>query len=95
MHYGQIIDDAKELTQGLMGELLWIRGTQSAYSPWQVWAELCIREIKNALRPTLSKSNAPKRLWDYSTVYQCELRNLIARLHFKLHHRTPYEIVTG
>jgi hypothetical protein len=57
-------DDAKELTQGCMGELLckfWIKGTQSEpYSPWQVRAELCIREIKKAVHHTLSKTNAPK-----------------------------------
>jgi hypothetical protein len=45
-------DDAKELTQGKMGELLckfWIKGIQSEpYSPWQVRAVLCIREIKKA-----------------------------------------------
>jgi hypothetical protein len=39
-------DDAKESTEGKMGELLqkfWLKGTQSEpYSPWQVQAELCI-----------------------------------------------------
>jgi hypothetical protein len=82
-----------------MGELLrkfWIRGSQSEpYSPWQVRAELCIREIKKAVRHTLTKTGAPKRLWDYCTVYQCEIRNLIAHPHFKLQGRTPYEIVVG
>jgi hypothetical protein len=81
-------DDAKELTQGKMGELLrkfWIKGTQSEpYSPWQVQAELCIREIKKAVQHTLSKTNALKRLWDFCTIYQCELRNLITHPHFKL-----------
>jgi hypothetical protein len=46
-------DDAKELSEGCMGELLckfWIRGSQSEpYSPWQVRAELCIREVKKAV----------------------------------------------
>jgi hypothetical protein len=92
-------DDAKELTQGRMGELLrkfWIRGSQSEpYSPWQVRAELCIREVKKAVRHAMAKTKAPKRLWDYCTIYQCELRNLIAHPHFKLQGRTPYEIITG
>ena len=92
-------DDAKELTQGRMSDLLrkfWIRGSQSEpYSPWQVRAELCIREIKKAVKHTLTKTNAPRRLWDYCTIYQCELRNLIAHPHFKLQGRTPYEIVVG
>jgi hypothetical protein len=42
-------DDAKELTQGHMGELLrkfWLKGTQSEpYSPWQVRTELCIKPM--------------------------------------------------
>jgi hypothetical protein len=46
-------DDAKELTQGKMADIarqFWIRTTQSEpYSPWQVRAELCIREIKKAV----------------------------------------------
>jgi hypothetical protein len=92
-------DDAKELTQGRMGELLrkfWIRSMQSEpYSPWQVRAELCIREVKKAVRHTLSKTGSPKRLWDCCTIYQCELRNLIAHPHFKLQGRTPYEIIVG
>ncbi len=62
-------DDAKELTQGRMGELLrkfWIRGSQSEpYSPWQVRAELCIREVKKAVRHAMAKTKAPKHLWDY------------------------------
>lgn len=50
-------DDAKELTGGRMSELLrkfWIKSSQSEpYSPWQVRAELCIREIKKARRHAL------------------------------------------
>ena len=34
-------------------------------------------------------------MWDYCTIYQCELQYLIAHPHFKLHGRTPYEVVTG
>jgi hypothetical protein len=91
-------DDAKELTQGQMGELLhkfWIKGSQSEpYSPWQVRAELCIRAIKKAVRHTLAKTRAPRCLWDYCMTYQCELCNLIAHPHIKLQGCTPYEIVT-
>jgi hypothetical protein len=92
-------DHAPELFQGRMKELLrkfWIKGSQSEpYSPWQVRAELCIREIKAAVRHTMTKTGAPKWLWDYCTRYQCELRNLIAHPHFRLHGRTPYEYVVG
>jgi hypothetical protein len=59
-------DDAKELFQGRMKELLqkfWIKGSQSEpYSPWQVRAKLCIREIKAAVRHAFNKTGAPKRL---------------------------------
>jgi hypothetical protein len=78
-------DDAPELFQGRMKELVkkfWIKGSLSEpYSPWQVRAELCIREIKAAVRHLMSKSGAPKQLWDYCMKYQCELRNLIAHPH--------------
>jgi hypothetical protein len=46
-------DDAKELRQGRMAALareFWIKTTQSEpYSPWQVRAELAIREVKKAV----------------------------------------------
>jgi hypothetical protein len=92
-------DDAKELTLSKMGDLtrqFWIKTTQSEpYSPWQVRAELCIKEVKKAVRHTMLKTRAPKRLWDFCTTYQCELRCLIAHPHPKLQGWTPYEIVTG
>lgn len=92
-------DDAKELTSGRMVEILkkfWIKGSQSKpYSPWQVRAELCIREIKKAVRHTLEKTGASKRLWDYCAKYQSELHHLIAHPRFKLSGCTPYKIVTG
>jgi hypothetical protein len=57
-------DDAKELTMGKMGDLawqFWIKTTQSEpYSPWQVRAELCIREVKKAVRHAMTKTRAPK-----------------------------------
>ena len=92
-------NDAKELFQGRMKELLqkfWIKGSQSEpYSPWQVRAELYIREIKGAVWHAMSKTSAPKCLRDYCTKYQCKLRNLKAHPHFKLQGRTPYECVVG
>jgi hypothetical protein len=48
-------DDAKELKEWKMGELLkkiWIKGMQSEpYSPWQVRAELCIWELERQMHP--------------------------------------------
>jgi hypothetical protein len=57
-------DDAKELTQGRMGEITrkaWIKTSQSEpYSPWQVRAELCNRELKKAVRYTMEKNKGSK-----------------------------------
>jgi hypothetical protein len=59
-------DDAKELIQGRMGDIIrkcWIKATQSEpYLPWQVRAELCNQELKKAVRLTLAKTRAPGRL---------------------------------
>jgi hypothetical protein len=56
-------DNANELTQGKMRELLkefWIKPSQSEpHSPWQVRAELAIREIKKAVRDTMQRTRAP------------------------------------
>ena len=62
---------------------------------WQVRAELCIREIKRAVRHLLEKTKTPKRLWDYFTKYHCELRNITAHPIYRLHGRTPYKWVVG
>jgi hypothetical protein len=92
-------DDAKELSQGRMGDIIrkcWIKATQSEpYSPWQVRAELCNRELKKAVRFTMAKTNAPERLWDFCATYHSEIRNFTAHPLFNLHGRTPYELVTG
>jgi hypothetical protein len=91
--------NASELTQGKMKELLkefWIKPSQNEpHSPWQVTAELAIREVKKAVRDTMQRTRAPLRLWDYCTIYQCELRNLIAHPLYQLNGRTPYELVVG
>jgi len=92
-------DNANELTQGKMKELLkefWIKPSQSEpHSPWQVRAELTKREVKKAVRDTMQRTRAPLCLWDYCTTYQCELRNLIAHPLYQLNGRTPYELVVG
>jgi hypothetical protein len=72
-------DDAKELTQGKMAEIVkkaWIRPTQSEpYSPWQVRAELANRELKKAVRYSLYKTNAPRRL--YKAVHHMNLSQVL------------------
>jgi hypothetical protein len=83
-------DNARELTVGKMAEIIkefWITPSQAKpYSPWQVRAELSLREVKNAVQKAMTHSRAPKHLWDYCTIYQCEVRSLTAH---------PYEIITG
>jgi hypothetical protein len=74
----------------------WIPITQSEpHSPWQVRVELCIREIKKAVRHTMLRTGPPKQLWAYCMIYQCKLRNLITHPHFSLNGRTPYEVTIG
>jgi hypothetical protein len=81
-------DDAKELTQGRMGDIVrkcWIKATQSEpHSPWQVRAELCNRELKKAVRLTMARTRAPGRLWDFCAMYHSEIRNFTAHPLFNL-----------
>jgi CMP-N-acetylneuraminic acid synthetase len=90
---------SKEQTQGKWAQIMkkfGIKLTQSEpYSPWQVRAEGCIREVKKSTRQIMTNTRAPKCLWDYGAVYVCEKRCLTAHPHFALHGRTPYEMVTG
>ena len=65
------------------------------YSPWQVRAEGCIREIEKSVRRLMDNTKAPTCLWDYCAVYACEIHSLTAHPHFALQGRTPYELVTG
>lgn len=59
-------DNARELNKGRVGDLtkeFWIPVSQSEpYSPWQLRAELCIREVKKAVRHAMQRTRAPKRL---------------------------------
>ena len=92
-------DMSKEQTLGKWGQTMKkfdIKSTQSEpYSPWQVRAEGCIREVKKSTRQIMTSTKAPKCLWDYCAVYVCEIRCLTAHSHFALQGRTPYEMVTG
>lgn len=79
-----------------MGNLIrkcWIQTSQSKpYSPWQVRAELCNRELNKAVR-TVAKT--PSYLQDFCSVYHAEIQSFKAHPLFKLHDRTPYKVVTG
>jgi hypothetical protein len=85
-------DDAKELTEGKMSQIMkefWIKPSNSEpYSPWQVRAELAIRELKKAVRITMGKTKAPKRLWDYC--HRAHTRHFrISRFRMVRHHMVP------
>ena len=41
------------------------------------------------------KHKVPKRLWDYSIVWACEIMSLTSNSSFSLDGRTPIEQVTG
>ncbi len=92
-------DDAKELMQGRIGDIIckaWIKATLSEpYSPWQVHAELCNRELKKAVRFTMAKTKAPPRLWDLCAVYHVEIRNFTAHPLFNLQGQIPGMIQFG
>lgn len=85
-------DDAKELTQGWMIEIMrkcWIKETQSEpYSPWQVRAELCNRELKKTVRLTMVNTKVPSRLWDFCAVYHTEIGSFTVHPLFNLYGRT-------
>jgi hypothetical protein len=87
-------DDAKELVQDRMGQIIrkaWMKPSQSEpYSPWQNRAEIAIKAIKKSVCQTMARTQAPSHLWDYCTIYHCELNNLTAHSLFHLHGRTPY-----
>lgn len=56
-------DDAKEFTQGHMGQILrkaWIKPSQSEpYSPWQNRVEIAIKAIKKAVHQSMAWTQAP------------------------------------
>ena len=87
------------LTVGRWGDLtrkVAIRMTQSEpYSPWQLRAENCIKEVKHSLRQLMSHTHAPHCLWDYCMIYVSELRSVTAHPYYSLQGHTPYEIITG
>jgi hypothetical protein len=65
-------DVSKEQTQGKWAQFMkkfGIKSTQSEpYSPWQVRAEGCIREVKKLTRQIMTNTRAPKCLWDCCAV---------------------------
>jgi len=60
-----------------------------------VKVEVANRELKKTVMYWLHKTNTPRRLWDYCSIYQSDIRSLTAHPLFALDGRTPYELVTG
>ncbi|MGH7974683.1 MAG: hypothetical protein ACREBR_04095 [bacterium] len=82
-------DNAKEETLGRWKNVRLnnqIKQTETEpYSPWQNRAERTIKEVKKAVVRMMSRTKTPKRLWDFCTMYVCEIRCLTAHSIYSLH----------
>ncbi len=92
-------DNAKELTGGewkkVASDHQIMQTLAEPYSPWQVRAEIAIRELKRGVRRMMENSKAPKMLWDFCASYVADLRSMTVTDLYSLQGRTPWEIVTG
>jgi hypothetical protein len=92
-------DIAKEMTLGTWAKICKDAGikttTTEAHSPWKNRTEVEIRELKKHLRRLMARTNSPKALWDFCTMYTMDLCNRLVRPLSQLHGRTPYELPTG
>jgi hypothetical protein len=69
--------------------------TTEPYSPGQNRAEVNIREAKKSIHRLMTRTRAPKSLWNYCATYVAEIISITANDLHASHGRTPYEIVTG
>lgn len=92
-------DGAKEIALGqyrkLMTKYSIFHSMTEPYSPWQNYAEDCIRIIKNSARYFMQASQTPIRLLDHALMYACDIRNLTATSSVAMKGRTPFEITLG
>ena len=92
-------DYAKEIFEGEMAKKMKryeIRNTlNEPHSPWQNYAEDCIRIVKNWTRSFMQSTNTPIRLYYYALRYTCNIKNRTASNSVRLDGRTPYEVVHG
>jgi hypothetical protein len=92
-------DDAKELTLGTWKKVCQEHGIAMSntepHTPQQNRTEGVIKEVKRHTQHFMSRTQTPKKLWDYCMVYVTKLRNRLALPLYKLHGRTPYEVLTG
>jgi hypothetical protein len=94
-----ITDNAREETKGDWQRTCRHHGVQQKqtvpHSPWQNRAEQAIRELKVAIRRTLRRTRAPRRLWCYCGEWVAAIRRLTALPNPKLEGRTGEEKVNG
>ena len=92
-------DGAKEIAQGIFRKMMTKFGifhtSTEPYSPWENYAEDCIRVLKNNARYFMQITQTPIRLLDHALMYACELRNMTASPSVFLKGRTPFEITLG
>ena len=65
------------------------------YSQFQNRAENKIFQLKKRSTRRMNESLAPKRLWDYCTVYESEIMSLTASTLYQTDGRTGMKIITG
>ena len=92
-------DGAKEIAQGTFRKMMTKFGifhtSTEPYSPWENYAEDCIRVLKNTARYFMQITRTPIRLLDHALMYACEIRNMTATPSVFLKGRTPFEITQG
>ena len=92
-------DGAKEIAQGkfrkMMSKFGIFHSMTEPYSPWENYAEDCIRILKNSARYFMQSTRTPIRLLDHALMYAAEVRNITATPSVILKGRTPFEATLG
>ena len=92
-------DGAKEIAQGqfrkLMNRHSIFHTSTEPYSPWENYAEDCIRLMKNSARYFMQAAQTPIRLLDHALIYACDIRNITATSSVAMKGRTPFEVTLG
>ncbi len=77
IHHHLHTDIAKEMTMGTWARVCKDAGikttTTEAHSAWQNQTEVEIRELKKHIRCLMARTNTPKALWDFCTMYTMDL----------------------
>ena len=65
------------------------------YSPWQLLAEVDVRECKKSIKRFTHRAKSPVRLWNFLGPFACKLRCFAASDNPDLQGRSNYELVHG